>query len=97
MFEKEEPQEEYVVTLSDIYNAHNLYSKNGYADSIGEFYKSLERIVRCSDCAYFVSPSDYDLKPYCDSPHEGYAIPPNTSKRVKPDGFCAWGERRDDA
>lgn len=63
----------------------------------GAFRKedATERIVCCKDCKHFVNPLDYDLKPYCNSPHEGYAIPPNTSKRVKPNGFCAWGERRE--
>lgn len=55
MLEKEEPQEEYIVTSSDVYDAHSLYSESGYADSIGKFYKSLERIVRCRDCKHLLT------------------------------------------
>lgn len=95
MLEKEEPQEEYIVTPSDVYNAHNLYSGNGYADSIGEFYKSLEHIVRCKDCKHYFDDADdiyyaYQV-PVCMyfADHDGYNAP-----CVKPDGFCSWGEAK---
>lgn len=47
-----------------------------------------EEIVRCRDCKRF---SGYELEPhfgYC----ERYDL-----QEVRGNGFCAWGERRDDA
>jgi len=51
--------------------------------------EKLERIVRCRDCKFC-------HKNYCEkrtsptvSPSEIHWIP------VEPDGFCAWGERRE--
>lgn len=92
MFEKEEPQEEYIVTSSDVYNAHKLYSESGYADSIGKFYKSLERIVRCKDCKHLVGVG-IDFY-YCELFR---ARGPYDYELHKPayDGFCTWGEPKD--
>lgn len=45
-----------------------------------------ERIVRCRDCSLCVE-KGYRL--YCGLNAGGFP-------EVEPDGFCAWGERRDD-
>lgn len=44
-----------------------------------------EEIVRCRDCSFCVE-KGYRL--YCDRDAGGFP-------EVEPDGFCAWGERRD--
>lgn len=52
-------------------------------------------VTRCRDCKYYIDPEDEDLKPYCTNTFEGTAITPNTRRWVKPDGFCAWAERKE--
>ena len=47
------------------------------------------RVVRCRDCAYickreYANGFEYHTCSYFDSEHA----------EVEPDGFCAWGERR---
>lgn len=42
-------------------------------------------VVRCGDCSFCVE-KGYRL--YCDRDVGGFP-------EVEPDGFCAWGERRD--
>lgn len=58
-----------------------------YPDSWGE--KSITLfgvpIVRCRDCAH-----------YTDDEMEYYHYCGNWCEQVEPDGFCAWGERRDE-
>ena len=44
-----------------------------------------ERIVRCRDCHYFTDSPAWPGAHECDYINRG----------VEPDGFCAWGERRD--
>lgn len=44
----------------------------------------LEEIVRCRDC-----------KHYTDDEMEYYHYCGSWCEQVDPDGFCAWGERRD--
>ena len=46
-----------------------------------------EPIVRCRDCKICVKKG---LRLYCDLNAGGFP-------EVEPDGFCAWGERREDA
>ena len=48
-------------------------------------YKRLEvpRIVRCRDCKYYTD-DEVEYRHYCNE----------WCGQVKPDGFCAWGERR---
>lgn len=53
-----------------------------------------DALVRCGECKHYEEPADSDLKPYCVSRLEGTPIPPNVFRGVKPDGFCAWGERK---
>ena len=43
-----------------------------------------ERVVRCRDC-----------KHYTDDELEYYHFCGEWCEQVEPDGFCAWGERRD--
>lgn len=45
-----------------------------------------ERIVRCRDCKWCMA---YGKATYCD--RFAHALP-----TVEPNGFCAWGERRDE-
>lgn len=56
----------------------------------GQWQKS-EEIVRCRDCEYFKSETDI-FPALC-----RLWLPRNLSKQygIEPDGFCAWGERRD--
>ncbi len=49
-----------------------------------------ERIVRCRDCEHFaVDQSDHEYR-------SGWWCKRWNTDMVKPDGFCAWGERRED-
>ena len=49
-----------------------------------------EEIVRCRDCKHFeVDQSDHEYR-------SGWWCKRWDTDMVKPDGFCAWGERRDD-
>lgn len=56
------------------------------------YERELEEIVRCRDCEYYDGEPDLDSsEPKCwrDPDHKGTPI------WTRPDGFCAWGERRD--
>lgn len=58
----------------------------GYANTVLD---TKEEIVRCSDCKYS---RNYGMLGYgCLRSNNGYTALP-----VTPNGFCAWGERRDD-
>ena len=49
-----------------------------------------ERIVRCRDCKRFsLDNSDHDYR-------SGWWCHRWNTDMVKPDGFCAWGERKED-
>lgn len=51
-----------------------------------------EEIVRCKDCRYYDTAGPWCYEPskiYIDE----YGI--DVCATVKPDGYCAWGERRD--
>ena len=57
--------------------------------------KRKEEIVRCRDCKHYVDASPrstrYRIKgPRC------LLFSDNKVVRVKPDGFCAWAERKED-
>lgn len=59
-----------------------------------------KRIVRCKDCKYL---HEYEKKtwanniPYKVQQCEYWADSTWGSVEIEPDGFCAWGERRQDA
>lgn len=56
-----------------------------------------EQIVRCRDCEHI---HEFDLSAFYDGSHEhdhyscARLLDPGCIS-VEPDGFCAWGERRD--
>lgn len=53
-----------------------------------------ERIVRCNDCKWYVGVHENFY--YCELFQE--TIQGGTEMhKPKPDGFCSWGERREDA
>lgn len=49
----------------------------------GYWYETGEEIVRCRDCRHYTEDED-EYYHYCGS----------WCEQVEPDGFCAWGERR---
>lgn len=58
-----------------------------------------ERIVRCRDCKY--AHHYHPFNPYTRKPSEiedwycGWHSNAEGASEIEPDGFCAWGERRD--
>lgn len=61
----------------------------GDADATGERERDAVEVVRCRDCDRFaVDQSDHDYR-------TGWWCKRWDTDMVKPDGFCAWGERRD--
>lgn len=65
--------------------------RDGWNVRIEWDFKQREEIVRCRDCKHYVEDPD-PIDP-------GWPMMCEDSGRdmVKPDGFCAWGERRGDA
>ena len=62
----------------------------GDADATGERQRDAVEVVRCRDCERFaVDQSDHDYR-------SGWWCHRWNTDMVKPDGFCAWGERRED-
>ena len=58
-------------------------------ENIWPYGSQREEIVRCRDCKRFaVDQSDHDYR-------SGWWCHRWNTDMVKPDGFCAWGERRD--
>lgn len=58
------------------------------ADTTGERQRDAVEVVRCRDCERFaVDQSDHDYR-------TGWWCKRWYTDMVKPDGFCAWGERR---
>ena len=56
------------------------------ASWVGNDVDSMKPIVRCSDCKFYV-------EPFCERLRDTWGN--IESFNVEPDGFCAWGERRD--
>ena len=55
------------------------------------YWRVRESIVRCRDCKRFaVDQSDHDYR-------SGWWCHRWNTDMVKPDGYCAWGERKVDA
>ena len=68
-----------------------IYSSQGelLVNERGEISLPRREIVRCMDCKRFaVDQSDHDYR-------SGWWCHRWNTDMVKPDGFCAWGERRD--
>lgn len=62
----------------------------GDADATGERQRDAVEVVRCRDCERFaVDQSDHDYR-------TGWWCKRWYTDMVKPDGFCAWGEKRED-
>lgn len=52
---------------------------------LNAWYVESEPIVRCRDCEYYVD-DEMEYYHYCNK----------WCEQVEPDGFCKWGERRND-
>lgn len=74
---------EYVVNGAEP-NETVLHSRtpNGY--EAWDWLPVLERIVRCRDCKHYTE-DEAEYYHYCGS----------WCEQVEPDGFCAWGERKE--
>lgn len=78
---------EYIITENQLKTAMEACLKREIPLPITEVFISgdkLPEIVRCRDC-----------KHYTDDEMEYYHYCGSWCERVEPDGFCAWGERRD--
>ena len=75
----EREKNEYIITTKqlDWYNMH----LNAYT-FMPKFCERLEPIVRCRDCKHYTD-DEVEYKHYCNE----------WCGQVKPDGFCAWGNR----
>lgn len=68
-----------------------IYATNGkvMGDEDGLISLPREEVVRCRDCKWFgLDQGDHDF-------HERYKCSFWHTDLAWPDGFCAWGERRD--
>lgn len=93
---------EYIIKERLINTLISLAKPNGFSISfIGEVVSAPE-IVRCRDCEYYCEERRNTALGWTDKP-----IPICLSDQwstsglkpcheVKPDGFCAWGERKDE-
>lgn len=80
---------EYIIEIPDEYFASYDTKRDMYYPDERDSAMQITPFVRCRDCKFC-------HKNYCEkrtsptvSPSEIFWIP------VEPDGFCAWGERRD--
>lgn len=74
---------EYIVELPD---KPAKVVRDGWNVRIEWQYKQREPIVRCRDCKFGVDGGKYCAEGCADS---------WDWRNVEPDGFCAWGERRE--
>ena len=63
------------------------YKFSGAVERQGVVVHGLEEIVRCGDCKWYKRIIGLCMRPYGNG---GYAC-----WEVEPDGYCAWGERRE--
>ena len=62
----------------------------GDVDATSERQRDAVEVVRCRDCKHFaVDQSDHEYR-------SGWWCKRWGTDMVKPDGFCAWGERKED-
>ena len=61
--------------------------RDGWNVRIEWDFKQREEIVRCRDCKYGIDGGKYCAENCADS---------WDWRNVEPDGFCAWGERKED-
>ena len=54
------------------------------------------RIVRCRDCEHFAPNEEFWVGPTLIGTSDTCDFWAGTKCKVTPDGFCAWGERRED-
>lgn len=79
---------EYIITEKQLKTATEAYMEREIPLPITEVFVSgdkLPEIVRCRDCYYFTDSPAWPDAHECDY----------INRAVEPDGFCAWGERRD--
>lgn len=82
---------EYIIEIPDEYFASYDTKRDMYYPDERDSAMPITPIVRCRDCEH------YD--PHCTD--DGVCFLPDGDGdfarwEVKPDGFCAWGERRDE-
>ena len=79
---------EYIITDKQLKTATEAYLEHELSRPITEVFISgdkLPKIVRCRDCRHFMNGDSCKLQ---DEWNEFHWL------QVEPDGFCAWGERR---
>lgn len=80
---------EYIITDKQFKTATEAYLEHELSRPITEVFISgdkLPEIVRCRDCEFGVDDGKYCAEGCVDS---------WDWRNVEPDGFCAWGERRE--
>ena len=77
---------EYVCDLTDDYPGIG-FGDDEYSGTV----ERRERIVRCRDCKY--AEGDTRCTRFHEADQDGYGHYPAD---ICPDGFCAWGEERED-
>ena len=91
---------EYVVNGAEP-NETVLHSRtpNGY--EAWHWLPVRERIVRCRDCKHFTANEEFWIKPsqvpfpMIGATSDSCDFWAGTKCKVEPDGFCAWGERKE--
>ena len=90
---------EYIVKLPTYGAADEFFKTHEMPDMTLYGYPLTGEIVRCCDCKYADETESGLLlcNGYLVESWDWYNDMPNDGMEVKPDGFCAWGERRGDA
>ena len=88
---------EYIITDKQLKTATEAYLEHELSRPITDVFISgdkLPEIVRCGDCKHFTPKGTHKFdngkvnKDYCDYVRSWML-------QITPDGFCAWGERRE--
>ena len=80
---------EYIITDKQLKTATEAYLEHELSRPITEVFISgdkLPEIVRCKNCVHYTD-DEMEYYHYCGS----------WCEQVEPNGFCAWGERKDNA